>query len=608
MLRNRPLLAEALVAAGLAAGPFVLPHLGFAPNTVNQILIWGLFGLGFDILFGYTGLLSFGQSAFYGTGGMLAAYLLTNNLMSNVMLALVVGTIAAAVVGVIVGVIALRRTGIYFAMITVAIAEMFFFVEFSPLARFTGGENGLPGVPTPAFSLFGWTYHVGTNWSMYGFLAVCYFVGLVLALRIVSSPVGAIFVAIRDNPLRARAVGHAVGLYKLTAFVIAAAYAGFAGGLLGVLQGFMPPDAFMFDTSGQLVMQTAIGGSGTLLGPLLGATVWLFLRDFLQGALGLGASWKLVLGVVFVLLVCFLRRGLIGGVADLVGLVASRAAPPPPAEAPPIVPNEPLASVGPSRRRQQTPFAGPVIEARGITKSFGGIVANRNINFAVEQGELRGIIGPNGAGKSTFFKMLTCELPPTSGHIIFHGRDITGMDVAKVCQLGLTKSYQVNQLFARLTLRENIVIAALAARRGTFSLDLLRRIDRVPGLATQVEATLGLVGLNARADVPVAELAYGEKRRLEIGLALASSPSLLLLDEPLAGMSPRERAETVQLLKNIRRGRTLIVVDHDMDAVFELAERITVLHEGSLLAEGTPVEIQRNSLVQEAYLGGVAAA
>jgi branched-chain amino acid transport system permease protein len=172
----------------------------------------------------------------------------------------------------------------------------------------------------------------------------------------------------------------------------------------------------------------------------------------------------------------------------------------------------------------------------------------------------------------------------------------------------LTKSYQVNQLFNRLTLRENIVIAALAERRGRFSLDLLRRIDRVPGLVTQVDATLAMVGLAARADVPVAELAYGEKRRLEIGLALASSPSLLLLDEPLAGMSPHERTETVQLLKNIRRGRTLIVVEHDMDAVFELAERITVLHEGALLAEGTPAEIQRNSFVQEAYLGGVAAA
>ncbi|MGH6974438.1 MAG: ABC transporter ATP-binding protein [Stellaceae bacterium] len=248
-----------------------------------------------------------------------------------------------------------------------------------------------------------------------------------------------------------------------------------------------------------------------------------------------------------------------------------------------------------------------MLEARGVTKSFGGLVANRDIQFSVNQGELRGVIGPNGAGKSTFFKMLTGELPPTSGHIIFHGRDITGLDIASVCQLGLTKSYQVNQLFNRLTVRANVMIAALAERRGRFSLDFLRRIERVPGLDAQVEGTLALVGLAARADVPVSDLAYGEKRRLEIGLALASSPSLLLLDEPLAGMSPRERAETVTLLKNIRRGRTLVVVDHDMDAIFELAERITVLHEGAVLAEGTPAEIQRNSFVQEAYLGGVAA-
>ncbi len=609
MPRRRLLLTEALTALGLIAAPFVLPYLGFAPGTVNQILVWGLFGVGFDIVFGYTGLLSFGQSAFYGTGGFIAAYLLTSNLMSSVLAALLVGTIGAALAGIAVGTIALRRTGIYFAMITVAIAETFFFVENGPLSAWTGGENGLPGVPTPRFELGGFVYQIGTDWSMYGFLAACYFVGIVIALRIVRSPVGAILAAVRDNPLRARAVGHAVGLYKLTAFVVAAAYAGFAGGLLGVLQGFMPPDAFTFDTSGQLVMQTAIGGVGTLFGPLLGAAVWLYLRDFLQAVVGLGSAWRLVLGLVFVLLVCFLRRGLIGGLQDLVGRLAARSLPSTPVEAPALSgAAPPLASIGAPRRRQDTAFSGPALEARGLTKSFGGLVANRNIDLAVEPGELRAIIGPNGAGKSTFFKMLTCELPPSSGRIIYHGRDITGMDVAAVCQLGLTKSYQVNQLFARLSVRENVMIAALAERRGTFRLDLLRRIDRVRGLDMQVESTLALVGLSLRADVPVAALAYGEKRRLEIGLALAASPSLLLLDEPLAGMSPQEREETVQLLKNLRRGRTLVVVEHDMDAVFELAERITVLHEGALLAEGTPAEIQRNSFVQEAYLGGVAAA
>jgi branched-chain amino acid transport system permease protein len=609
MPRGRPLLLEALTALGLVLVPFVLPYLGFAPGTVNQILVWGLFGIGFDILFGYTGLLSFGQSAFFGTGGFVAAYLLTNNLMASVLLALVVGTVGAALVGIAVGVIALRRTGIYFAMITVAIAETFFFIENSPLSAYTGGENGLPGVPTPRFEIGGFSYQVQNGWSMYGFLAVCYFIAMVLALRIMRSPVGAILIAIRDNPLRARAVGHSVGLYKLAAFVIAAAYAGFAGGLLGVLQGFMPPDAFTFDTSGQLVMQTAIGGMGTLYGPLLGAVVWLYLRDFLQAVVGLGSAWKLVLGLVFVLLVVFLRRGIIGGLQDLFTRAATRAHPAAPEEAAPIAEAAPqLASLGPAPRHAHAQESGGlVLEARGITKVYGGIVANRDINFSVSTGELRGVIGPNGAGKSTFFKMLTCEVPPTSGHILFEGRDITGLDVSRVCRLGLTKSYQVNQLFPRLTLRQNVVIAALAERRGLFRLDLLRRIDRVPGLQMQVEQTLALVGLTGRADVPVAELAYGEKRRLEIALALASSPRLLLLDEPLAGMSPRERRETVQLLKNIRRGRTLVVVEHDMDAVFELAERITVLHEGTVLADGTPAEIQRSSLVQEAYLGGVAA-
>ena len=605
MFRKRPFLVETLTAAVLIAVPFVLPHLNAAPNTVNRILVWGLFGIGFDILFGYTGLLSFGQSAFYGTGGFIAAYLLTRAGFSHVVLALFIGMVAAAIVGYLIGLLALRRTGIYFAMITVAIAEIFFFVEFNPLSEWTGGENGLPGVPTPSFDLGFTTLNFTSGWALYPFLALCFFVGIVIALRIVRSPVGAILTAIRENPLRAAAVGHNVQAYKLTAFVIAAAYAGFAGGLLGVLQGFMPPDAFMFDTSGQLIMQTAIGGRGTLFGPLVGAGVWLFLQDFLQATLGLGAAWKLVLGLVFVLLVCFLRQGIIGGIKDLFVLVsgAGRATAEPAQEAAPVAapPVAPMAA----RHAAPSDHRGPLLQAKGLTKRYGGVVANEGIDFTVQQGELRGIIGPNGAGKTTFFKMLTCEVPPTSGSIVFEGRDITGMSITDVCQLGLTKSYQVNQLFNKLTVRENLTIAALAELRGKFRLDLFGRLSRIRGLEEQVEHTLQLVNLTSRTDTAVSQLAYGEKRRLEIGLALASSPSLLLLDEPLAGMSPRERVQTVRLLKSIAQGRTMIIIDHDMDALFELAERITVLQEGRVLVEGTPEEIKGNALVQDAYLGGL---
>jgi branched-chain amino acid transport system permease protein len=194
---------------------------------------------------------------------------------------------------------------------------------------------------------------------------------------------------------------------------------------------------------------------------------------------------------------------------------------------------------------------------------------------------------------------------PSSGKIEFESRDITIMGVADACQLGLTKSYQINQLFERLTVRQNLTIAALGVLRGKFKLDFLRSMHKVHGLSAQVASTAALVNLEARLDSPVSELAYGEKRRLEIGMALATSPSLLLLDEPLAGMSPQERIDTVALLKSIAVGRTMIVIDHDMDSLFELVAKVTVLQEGRVLVEGSPDEIKNNPKVQEAYLGGV---
>ena len=606
MRRQYPFLLEGFTLLALIAAPFVLPHLGFTPTTINRILVWGLVGIGFDLLFGYTGLLSFGQSAFFGSGGMFAAYLLTQTSMQSSLLALLIGTVAAGVIGLLVGLVALRRTGIYFAMITVAIAEMFFFLEFNPLSDFTGGENGLPGVPTPNLNLGFTTIKFDGDLSMYAFMAFWYFVGLVIALRLVRSPFGLVLRAIRENPMRAQALGHNIQRYKLAVFVVAAMYAGFAGGLLGMMQGFMPPDAFMFHTSGEIVMQAAIGGAGTLIGPLLGAAVWLYLSDFFQTVLNLGATWKLILGIVFVLLVVFLRHGLVGGFVDLYHWMqrnkkaAQDSQPAPVAVQHAAAPANVKVGRKPTRSKE-----GVLLSATGLTKRYGGLAANSDIDFSVEHGEIRGIIGPNGAGKSTFFKMLTCEVEPTAGQIMFDGRDITKMGVIDACQMGLTKSYQINQLFEKLTVRQNLSIAVLGEVRGTFKLDMFKSLHKVRKLDAHVESTAALVHLTERLDAKVSELAYGEKRRLEIGLALATSPSLLLLDEPLAGMSPQERVETVALLKAIAVGRTLIVIDHDMDSLFELVGKVTVLQEGRVLVEGTPEEIKNDPLVQEAYLGGV---
>jgi branched-chain amino acid transport system permease protein len=597
---TRSLWAEVILAIVLIVSPFVLPAIGGNSDTLSRILIWGLFGLGFDLIFGYTGLLSFGQAAFYGSGGFIAAHLLVSHKIANVFVALAIGTVGAAVIGLVVGYLALRRSGIYFAMITVAFGEMFFFLENSILYPWTGGENGLPGVPKPSIDLPGFSMSFSDPWSMYGVLSVIFFIGFLIARRIVASPFGHVLTAIRDNPLRASAVGHNVQLYKLTIFVIAAAYAGLAGGLEGVLQSFMAPEAFTFETSGQLVMQTVIGGAGTLIGPLVGAALWLYLRNELQAVLDLGAAWKLVLGVVFVLLIMFLRRGIVGGVADLWEMMRPAGPKEEDIEAEKAAEHGHITAHRPPPNRDKI-----AIQTKGIGKRYGGIVANENVDFTVHEGEIRGLIGPNGAGKSTFFKMLTGEVRPTSGQIAMFGKDTTSLDVTAVCQMGVAKSYQINQLFSKLTVRRNLMISALSRSRGSFKTDMLRNADHMGELNADVDETLRMLDLTARADVPVSELAYGEKRRLEIGLALGTDPKILLLDEPLAGMSPQERADTVQLLKHLAVGRTLVVVEHDMDALFGMADSVTVLAQGKILTEGTPDEVRNSPAVQEAYLGGV---
>lgn len=593
MRRQRPLLVETLLLIGLIAVPFILPHLGFPLTTINRILIWALVGIGFDLLFGYTGLLSFGQAAFFGTGGMFAAYLLTETSFDNTIGALFVGTVAAGIVGYLVGLIALRRTGIYFAMITVAIAEVFFFLEFNPLSEYTGGENGIPGVPPPAIDLGFFAYEFSSNLEMYVFFAFCYFVGMVVALRIVRSPVGLLLRGIRDNPQRARALGHDIHGYKLAVFVVAAMYAGLSGGLLAMMQGFMPPDAFMFHTSGEIVIQTAIGGAGTLFGPLLGAATWLLLSDFLQTTLGLGATWKLILGIVFVILVVFFRRGLVGAVVDLYHLATKRrgetGGDPGPAAAGPASPSPVGGATIRPQARSSGRKQGPILEAIGLTRHYGGVVANSDIDFVVEHGEVRGIIGPNGAGKSTLLRAILGLVPLAAGSISVLGLppDAARRSVAYVPQAeSLDPEFPVS--VGQVVLMGRYRDVGWVRRPG--------RADRAIAAAA-----LDRVGLSDRAGDRFGTLSGGQQQRVLIARAVAQQSRLLLLDEPFNGVDAVTQDLLLQVLGELRAdGVTVVISTHDL-TVAHLACGEACLLNRHQVAFGPVADTLTPALLQQTY-------
>ncbi|MDB5557289.1 MAG: transporter related [Enterovirga sp.] len=610
----RAVLPETILALVLVVAPFALPPLGFSYDLLSRVLNWGLLGLGFDILFGLTGLLSFGQAAFYGVGGFVTAYLLVSGKVASVWLALGIGTAAAGLFGLLVGWLAVRRIGIYFTMITLAFGQMAYFIENSPLSDFTGGENGIAGVPVPTLGFGEGAIPLSAGLPMYGLLAVVFLLGFALARRIVMSPVGTILLAIRENTGRVAMLGHDVPGYKLAAFVIAALYAGLAGGLLGSFQSYMPPDAFALETSGQLVVQTIVGGVGTLIGPLVGAAIWLWLRDNLQLVPGLGAFWKLILGIAFIGLVIGLRRGICGEIAHRMNRRRERAALRHEAAITEALEQSGAAVATETAKAifASLPLAAPggtagevALSVRHLSRHYGGLKAVDDVSFDIRRGTIHAVIGPNGAGKSTLFKMLLEEVSPSSGEVLLFGERLTGLGVTRAAQLGVAKSNQLNQLFPNLTVRQSLRVAALARRRGKLRLDLIRPAASLPEVEAQVDRVIDALGLHDRAETPAHILAYGEKRRLEIGMALATGPNVLLLDEPLAGMSPAERLATRDLIRAIAVSRTVVIVEHDLDAIFQLADHITVLHEGRLLAGGLPEEIARDQAVQDAYLGGL---
>jgi branched-chain amino acid transport system ATP-binding protein len=241
----------------------------------------------------------------------------------------------------------------------------------------------------------------------------------------------------------------------------------------------------------------------------------------------------------------------------------------------------------------------PILKTELLTVRFGGLAALTEVNFEVQRDEVRAIIGPNGAGKSTFFNCLTGVLRPSSGRILFNDAEITGLPPNLISQRGIARSYQITNILPNATTLENVRIAAQSRRHAW---NMVAHHSKFTDINEKAEAALESVGLLAKADDLAANLSHGQQRNLEIGIALATEPSLLCLDEPTAGMSAAETHETMQLVRRIAKNLTILIVEHDMQVVMELADRITVLHYGEILAEGTPEEIQRNPKVLEVYL------
>jgi branched-chain amino acid transport system ATP-binding protein len=243
---------------------------------------------------------------------------------------------------------------------------------------------------------------------------------------------------------------------------------------------------------------------------------------------------------------------------------------------------------------------GVLLETERLTRSFGSLVAVNGVSLVIRRGELRSIIGPNGAGKTTLFRLVSGEMAPSSGRVKFRDADITGLPQHRVCRLGIAKSYQITNIFPHLSVGENVRVAVQGYAR---SFNFWSRADRIAGCRERAVDILETVGLARRAERLAAHLSHGEKRHLEIGITLASEPVLLLLDEPTAGMSPEETDETMVLIRELARGRTVVLVEHKMKLVMGISDRVTVLHQGQVLADGSPDEIRSNALVQETYLG-----
>jgi ABC-type branched-subunit amino acid transport system ATPase component/ABC-type branched-subunit amino acid transport system permease subunit len=592
MTGKRPL---AVLALALVALPFAMRAIGMTESLGTEIALFALVGLGFNLLLGYTGLLSFGHGLFFGFAAYAAALSQRHWFHGSLVWPVLFAAAATALLGLGVGFFVLRRRGVYFSLLTLAFTALAFFVAFR-WTEFTGGESGLRGVTRPVIG----PIDLNNQVVFYSLTAIVVFAAAWILLRIVSSPFGSVLVAIRENEQRALFAGYPIRHYKLVAFVISATLVGVAGSLFAFLKSIVSADTVHVSFSGEIVAMTIIGGTRSFLGPAVGALFYILFRELLSEYTD---AWMFWLGLLFMAFILYSPAGLIGlgtrlwtHYRQLAGKLDTEAA----AMAGRHVP-QPGQAVPEFLRRPAGGADTPVLECDSVAKRFGEFAAVDRASLRLAERCLHALIGPNGAGKTTLFNVISGLYPADSGTIALCGRRIGALSADRVARLGLARSFQITNLFPSLPVAENLRLACQARDPARFA--LWRPASSLEQVAAETDALIRFLGLEGLERVPVSSLSYGGQRLLEIGVPLAARPRVLLLDEPLAGLAAAERERIAGLIKSLVPQMAILLVEHDMDRVFQLADRITAMNEGRVIAEGAPAEVRANAELQRVYLG-----